>query len=201
MPKSSPYQPLIFRLLHTFHGILILCSAMTGFWLYNTWDARWGRLPFPKAENEWLNYHHQIGEVLTGVFLIFLIYSLAAGRRRLTQPATLFKLGAMKPKQRWFSLHRLTNVGLLVMVFLAMLSSRLMGGAKTITQGEWGDIWYNIHLLSWALLVVLTLLHLLLTVKVGGMPFTMSAIALKVTPKDSPLQWPKRFSSWVRQFF
>lgn len=199
MPQSAPYQPLIFRLLHAIHGGLILGSAATGFWLYNTWDARWGRLPLPEADNTWMSIHHQIGEVLTALFILFFVYSIFAGRRRLITLTSLKQFSQLKPVVKWHTLHRLINTGLLGVVTLSMVSSRLMGGAKTLVNGEWNDVWYNLHILSWGLIVVLVIAHLLLSIKVGGFPFLTSAIAFRIQPKDSPTQWPKRFSNWVKR--
>ncbi len=199
MPRSSPYQPLIFRLLHGIHGSLVLGSAVTGFWLYNTWDYRWGRVPLPDAETKWLDIHHHIGEVLTPLVLIFLFYSVFVGRRRLISLKSLKSFLSLSQSSGWRVLHRLINTGLLGLLILSMVSSRLMGGASTLLEGKWSDVWYNLHVLSWALIVLLFVAHVLLSAKVGGFALLQSMIALKVLPADHPNQWPKRFSRWVKR--
>ena len=198
MPQSRPYQPLIFRLLHAIHGSLVFASIATGFWLYNTWDHRFGRLPLPKAETEWLDIHHQIGEILSPWVAIFLLYSLFAGRRRLFQSKSLKQLSNLSQPSGQYALHRCINTGLLGMLILAMISARQFGGAKILLQGEW-NLWYNLHVIAWVSLVLLVIAHLLLSLKIGGVPLVQSMIDYHIHPKDSPAQWPQRFSAWIQQ--
>lgn len=197
MAKSRPYQPLIFRLLHSIHGILVLGSVTTGFWLYNTWDHRLGKLPLPNAESNWVNIHYQIGELLSPWFVIFLVYSLFAGRQRLLQRKSIGQLSQLTKPTGQYALHRLINTGLLSMLLLSMLSARQFGGAKTLLQGEW-NLWYTLHVFAWAGIVVLVIAHVLTSLKVGGLPLVQSMIDFQVQTKDSPVQWPKRFSHWIK---
>ncbi|MEY3255208.1 MAG: hypothetical protein RLZZ29_339, partial [Cyanobacteriota bacterium] len=48
MSRSTPYQPVILRILHSLSGILVLAAIITGFLVYNTFDKRFGSLPIAK---------------------------------------------------------------------------------------------------------------------------------------------------------
>ncbi|MCC5618852.1 cytochrome b/b6 domain-containing protein, partial [Nostoc sp. CHAB 5836] len=48
MPRSVPYQPLLLRILHGASGILAIAAIITGFLVYNTYDRRFGKIPFPQ---------------------------------------------------------------------------------------------------------------------------------------------------------
>lgn len=196
MPKSRPYQPLIFRWLHALNGLAVLSSMATGFWMYNTWDQRFGRLPLPMAESQLLGIHHQIGEIVTVFFAVFLLYSLFAGRRRLLQLKSLKQLPHFNKPSGQYALHRLVNTALLGMLMLSMISARQFGGAKALMNEEWENVWYNLHMFAWASMVVLVLVHLTMSLKVGGLPLWQSMIDWHVRTKDSPRQWPQRLKSW-----
>ncbi|MEL6815168.1 MAG: cytochrome b/b6 domain-containing protein [Cyanobacteria bacterium J06598_3] len=198
MPKSRPYQPLIFRLIHALHGCLVLASVTTGFWMYNTWDHRLVKLPLPEAETNLLSIHHQIGEILTPFVAIFLLYSLVAGRRRLIQPKSIPQLAKPTKPAGQYALHRLVNTGLLGMLLLSMVSARQFGGAKALIQGEWDNTWYNLHVFAWGSIVVLVCAHIMLALKVGGLPLVQSMIATQIRAKDQPAQWPQRLSTWYK---
>lgn len=200
MPKSRPYQPLIFRGLHALNGLAVLGSMATGFWMYNTWDARFGRLPLPMAESELLGIHHKIGMVVSAFFAVFLLYSLFAGRRRLLQVKSLKQLPYLTKPSGQYALHRLINTVLLGMLILAMISARQFGGAKALMNEEWDNVWYNLHVFAWASMVVLVALHLAVSFKVGGLPLWQSMASLKIRAKDSPTQWPHRLQNWFQQF-
>lgn len=200
MPKSRPYQPLIFRGLHALNGVAVLCSMATGFWMYNTWDARFGRLPLPLADNQLLGIHHQIGEIVTVFFVIFLLYSLFAGRRRLLQTKSLRQLPHLNQPSGQYALHRLINTALLGMLILSMISARQFGGAKALMNEEWDNVWYNLHVFAWASMGVLVTLHLVVSFRVGGLPLWQSMVNWQVRTKDSPKQWPQRLKNWLQQF-
>jgi len=199
MPKSRPYQPLIFRGLHALNGVAVMCSMMTGFWMYNTWDARFGRLPLPLAGNQLLGIHHQIGEIVTVFFAIFLLYSLSAGRRRLLQAKSLGQLPHLNKPSGQYALHRLINTALLGMLMLSMISARQFGGARALMNEEWDNVWYNLHVFAWASMVVLVAVHLAVSFKVGGLPLWQSMVNWQVRAKDSPGHWPQRLKGWFRR--
>ncbi len=196
MPKTSPYQPLIFRLLHAANGLLVLGSMVTGFWLYNTWDYRFGRLPLPEADSKWLSIHHQIGEIVSVCFAAFLLYSLFAGRRRLIQLKSMKQLPYLNQPSGQSALHRLINTGLLGTLLLSMVSARQFGGAKALMNSEWDNVWYNLHVFAWVSMVVLVVAHVALGLRVGGLPLLQSMVNLQVRSKDSPSQWPRRLANW-----
>ncbi|MEM8505413.1 MAG: cytochrome b/b6 domain-containing protein [Cyanobacteria bacterium P01_D01_bin.1] len=200
MPKSRPYQPLLFRVVHAANGILVFGSLLTGFWLYNTWDHRFGRLPLPEAGSRWFSIHHNIGALVTAVFAVFFLCSLVADRRRLIQPKSLKQLPHLNKPSGQYALHRLINTGLLGMLILSLVSARQFGGAKVLVEGEWDDIWYSLHLFAWASIVVLVCLHVCLAFKVGGWPLLQSMIDRHIRAKDSPKQWPQRLRRWFQSF-
>ena len=200
MPKSRPYQPLIFRGLHAFNGVSVLASMVTGFWMYNTWDHRFGQLPLPAADNQLLGIHHQIGEAVSAFFAVFLLYSLFAGRRRLLQTKSLRQLPHLDKPSGQYALHRVINTALLGMLILSMISARQFGGAKALMNAEWDNVWYNLHVFAWASMVVLVTLHLVASFKVGGLPLWQSVVDWHVRAKDSPTRWPQRLKRWLQQF-
>lgn len=198
MPKSRPYQPLIFRLVHAANGLLVLASMATGFWLYNTWDYRFGRLPLPDAGNRWLDIHGQLGEIVSVCFAVFLLYSLFAGRKRLIQPKSLKQLPHLNRPSGQYALLHLINTGLLGMLLLSVVSARQFGGARALLNSEWDNVWYNLHVFAWASMVVLVIVHVTLSWKAGGIPLLQSMADRRVRPGDSPLRWPERFQRWVK---
>ncbi len=198
MTKSRPYQPLIFRLVHAANGSLVLASIATGFWLYNTWDHRFGRLPLPEADSRWLDIHHQIGEAVSVFFAVFLLYSLFAGRKRLIQPKSLKQLPHLNRPSGQYALLHLINTGLLGMLLLSMVSARQFGGAKALMNSEWDNVWYNLHVFAWASMVVLVVAHVALSWQAGGVPLLQSMIDRRVKAADSPLQWTQRLQQWVK---
>lgn len=198
MPKSRPYQPLIFRIVHAANGILVFGSLITGFWLYNTWDHRFGQLPLPDSSSQLFKVHHNIGELVTAIFVVFFLYSLIAGRRRLIQPRSVKQLPHLSKPSGQYALHRLINTGLLGMLILSLVSARQFGGAKVLVEGEWNNVWYSLHLFAWASIAMLVVLHLLSSFKVGGWPLLQSMTDSHVRAKDSPNQWPRRLKQWFQ---
>jgi hypothetical protein len=201
MPKSRPYQPFLFRVAHAANGILVFGSLFTGFWLYNTWDHRFGRLPLPDADSQWFKIHHNIGEMVTATFVVFFLYSMVAGRRRLIQAKSIKQLPHLNKPSGQYALHRLINTGLLGMLILSLVSARQFGGARVLVEGEWNDVWYSLHLSAWAAIVVLVCLHVGLSFKVGGWPLLQSMVDPHVRAKDSPKQWPQRLKQRFQSFF
>lgn len=201
MARTQPYQSLLFRLLHAGQGILAILGMLTGYWLLNTWDPQFGGLPLPRATESAIHWHEDIGGVFSGAIAIFIVYSLWAGRRRLIQPKSFKQLSSGgknvgKPAW-WYALHCLVNTSLLIFGSLAVISGDGLG-QKVLENGVSSDWGYALHVLSWLGLLLCTLLHILLSLKVGGVPLVLSIVSLKIRPKDHPLHWPHRLKNGWR---
>jgi hypothetical protein len=48
-------------------------------------------------------------------------------------------------------------------------------------------------------MVLLTVAHVGLSLKVGGMPLVLSVVNMRVRASDRPSRWPQRFFTWVQQ--
>jgi hypothetical protein len=132
----QPYQTLIFRCLHGSQGLLAAAGMITGYWLYNTWDQRFGHIPLPQASEAIVELHEGIGGIFVSLCLLFMGYSLFAGRRRLVQAKSLQQLGNIGHPIWWYSLHRFVNTGLLIMGLLIIVS----GDALSDDVLEHGDV-------------------------------------------------------------
>ncbi len=179
MSRPKPYQPLLLRLLHGIHAVLALAAAITGFWMYNTWDRRFGQLPLPKEDPYSYFVHLGFGNDLYLILPVFAVYSSWAGRRRLVQPDSLHQLKQVGQPIWWYTLHRLVNTGLLLIITVALISGRLTIH-QGLLNGILSDPWYNVHIVAWLVLVLLFATHLLMIVKVGGVPLLLSIVDLKL---------------------
>jgi hypothetical protein len=190
MSRSRPYQPFLFRLLHGINGLLILASILTGFLVYNSYDGRWGKLPIAKVP-EIIDIH---GTIAVSFFLVipaFAIYSLYAGDKRLLQPNSLANI--TKP----YNLHRLVNTLMLFAATLAALSGRMMK-EEWLPNGQLNHFGYSLHLVSWLVIIFCLALHLLMVVKVGGIPLIQSMIDWQFRPNDSPRHWKSNTIAWFK---
>lgn len=195
MARKQPYQSLIFRLLHAGQGILAILGMLTGYWLLNTWDPQLGGLPFPRATEASIEWHEGIGGAFSSAIALFIVYSLWAGRRRLIQAKSFSQLTQVGKPAWWYSLHRLVNTSLLVFGALAVISGDSLNG-DVLRNGVFSDWAYSLHVLSWLGLVLGLLLHILLSLKVGGVPLLLSIMNFQVRKTDQPSHWPQRFQQW-----
>ncbi|MGD1907307.1 MAG: cytochrome b/b6 domain-containing protein [Leptolyngbyaceae cyanobacterium] len=168
----QPYQTLIFRCLHASQGLLAAAGMITGYWIYNTWDQRFSHIPFPRATEAIVELHEEIGGLFVSLCILFIGYSLFAGRRRLVQAKSLQQLGKISHPIGWYSLHRFVNTGLLVMGLLIIVSGDALSD-DVLEQGALTDLAYTLHLVAWAGMVLLTVAHVGLSLKVGDMPFSV----------------------------
>ncbi|MEO1623052.1 MAG: cytochrome b/b6 domain-containing protein [Cyanobacteria bacterium J06632_3] len=192
----SPYQPLIFRCLHIVQGILLLLTMATGYWIFNTWDRRWLVLPLPRATEFVIELHEEVGGIFAGAIALFILYSILSGRRRLLQPNSLSHFTKIGRPIWWYTLHRLVNTGLLIMGGLVVLSGDALDD-DAMMAGQFSDLAYSLHIFAWAAITVLLISHLLLSVKVGGIPLLLSPFSRKIRIKDLPIYWPKRILSRI----
>jgi hypothetical protein len=194
----QPYQTLIFRGLHASQGLLAAAGMITGYWIYNTWDQRFGHIPFPNATEAIVELHEEIGGIFVSLCPLFMGYSLFAGRRRLVQAKSLQQLGKVGHPIWWYSLHRVVNTGLLIMGLLVIVSGDALSD-DVLEQGALTDLAYTLHLIAWAGMVLLTVAHGGLSLKVGGVPLVLSVVNVRVRASDRPSRWPQRFVTWAQQ--
>ena len=187
MTRRSPYQPLLLRLLHGSNALLVMAAIVTGFWIYNTFDHRWFKLPLPRI-NSILEIHGAIGTIFLVVTLLFTLYSVAIGHRRLIQSNSLTKLAEVGNSIWWYTLHRFTNTAMLIAALFALVTGQLMHGSW-LPSGELTHLEYSLHLAAWTMLIAGLMLHLLMSVKVGGLPLLWSIAHLKYRSEDSPKLW------------
>jgi cytochrome b561 len=194
--STKPYQPIFFRILHSITGLLLIGAILTGFWVYNTYDGRFGSLPLPKPIDV-QDIHGKVAVAVLLLFPIFAVYSFHAGQRRLIQPDSLPNLAKIGKPMWWVSLQRLMNTLMLLAATFSIISGRQMQ-EEWLPKGEIDRLWYYLHLSAWAVLVVCLALHLLMNAKVGGLPLLQSVIDTRIRAEDSPKLWKERFSNWVK---
>lgn len=91
---NRPYQPSLLRLLHGSSVLLALAAWLSGLVVYTRHDGRWGRPPLTLS-GDWIDIHGTIGVLLWPVALLFALYALSLGLRRLRQPANAAALLAL----------------------------------------------------------------------------------------------------------
>ncbi len=198
-PKfSQPYQPLLLRILHGLTGLFTIGAIITAFWTYDVFDGRWGTISLPKF-TEIEGIHGTFGVWTLIIFPLFAIYAFHKGKQRLIQSDSVDKLTKFGQPIWWYTLHRLVNTLSILAVTFAVSSGRMMD-EKWLPQGELNHRWYYAHLVSWLVLVTCIALHLLMSIKVGGVPLILSMINWRFRSKDSPALWRKHLSNWRSNF-
>ena len=182
-----PYQPLLLRLLHGLSAVLVLLAIISGFWVYNTYDKRWGSLPLPNL-NDIQGIHGTIALTFFLFLPVFALYSFHLGSHRLLQTPALSQFQQVGKPIWWVSLHRLGNTIMLISATLAVITGRMMK-EEWLLAGEMNHLAYLGHLLAWLGIVISLALHLLLGVKVGGIPLLTSMFALDRREEDQLRFW------------
>lgn len=193
MIQQKPYQPLLFRVLHGLNGLLVLSALSTGFWVYNTYDGRFGKLPLPQvAEVEGI--HGTFGLCFFLALPAFALYSFHAGRHRLIPASHLASSTTRRQiQQRW------VNTLMLLSATWSAFSGRLMKedwiGNGTLLQQPI----YYLHLFGWLLMSLGLLFHLWTILTTGGIRLIQSTIDTRVRDQDHPKRWPERLAAWWSQ--
>ncbi|MFM7325344.1 MAG: cytochrome b/b6 domain-containing protein [Nodosilinea sp.] len=188
MPKSIPYQPLILRLVHGVSGFLAIGALITGFWVYNTYDGRFGTLKLPELYDA-QGVHGTFGLFFLISFTGLAIYSLYWGSRRLLFPNFWRRLWHQPGQPVWWvNLQRLVNSLMLLAALLAVISGRMMQ-ESWLPFGETHHLAYQAHLLGWLVLLISLMLHLVINLKVGGVPLLVSMVQWGYRPEESPALW------------
>ncbi len=191
MAQSKPYQPILLRLLHGLTAILVLLALDTGFWVYDIYDGRWGRLGLPRIE-AMQGIHGTIALTFFLLLPFFAVYSFRLGDRRLLQPNSLVQLRQVGKSIWWVSAHWLINTSMLLAGTLAVVTGRMMK-EEWLPAGELNHFAYFGHLLAWVVMLGALALHLLLGIKVGGVPLLASMISFQQREGDRPQNWLQGF--------
>jgi hypothetical protein len=190
MSRTKPYQPSLLRVLHGVNAILVVFALISGFWVYNTFDGRFGSLPLPQIDPI-IDIHGTIALTFWLFAPLFVIYSLWIGRRKLVRKDSIANLTRVGELIWWTSLQRITNTAMLVAIFLAFGSGKLMD-ETWLPTGDLTQVAYSLHLIAWVVMLVCLALHLLMSAKVGGFPLLLSMMDLSVTSDDHPKLWWKQ---------
>lgn len=182
-----PYQPALLRILHGLITALVIFALVSGFWVYNTYDQRWGQLPLPNLGD--IQGIHGTG-ALTFLLLLplFAIYSFHWGYRRLIQPQAWQQLHKIGQPSSWAALQKILNSVMLLAATFAAITGRLMQ-EEWLPRGELNHWAYGGHLLAWLVMLVALILHIGLGIKVGGVPLILSIVQIKIRPNDRPQRW------------
>jgi hypothetical protein len=183
MPKSSPYQPILLRILHGSTAILVISALISGFWVYNTYDKRWGTLPLPTI-GDIQGIHGTIALTFFVLLPFFALYSFRIGSHRLIQPKSLQQLTQPNSRMGWITGHRVANTLMLIAATFAVITGRMMK-EEWLPAGDLHRQWYQAHLVAWLCLGISLALHLLLSAKVGGLPLLRSMMSWAVHRGDT----------------
>lgn len=195
MPQPKPYQPSLLRFLHGVNALIALLAIITSFWVYNTFDGRLVKLPLPEI-NDIIGIHGTFGLAFLLMMPAFALYSFHVGHKRLVQSDSLTKLTQIGKPIWWYSLHRIVNTVMLLAATWALITGRMMK-EEWLPTGELNQIWYQLHLVGWVILVICLVIHLLMSIKIGGLPLIVSMFEFKYRPEDSPATWLQQ----IRSFF
>lgn len=194
---SQPYQPLLLRILHGLTGLFAILALITAFWTYDIYDGRWGKISLPNF-TEIEGIHGTFGLWTLLIFPLFAIYAFNRGQKRLIQSNSLSKLTQFGKPIWWYNLHRLVNTLSIFALTFAVFSGKMMD-EKWLPQGELNHSWYYAHLISWLVLFICLAMHLLMSVKVGGMPLILSMLNWQFRNQDSPSLWRSNIARWRKQ--
>lgn len=187
MAQTSPYQPVLLRILHGAAAMLTTLALVSGFWVYNTYDKRWGSLPLPNlADIQGL--HGTIALTFLLLLPFFALYSFHLGYHRLLQARSLRQLKQPGQPVWWIAVHHFTNAAMLLATTFAVVTGRMMK-EEWLPAGEINHPWYLAHLVAWLVVLLGFAFHLLLGAKVGGVPLLLSMVNWKVYSDDRPRSW------------
>lgn len=187
MTQSSPYQPVLLRILHGTTGVLTISALISGFLVYNTYDKRWGSLDLLALGNI-QDIHGTIALTFLLILPIFALYSFHLGYRRLVQEPAFSQLRQMNQPIWWISVHRFANTLMLVTATFAVITGRMMK-EEWLPAGEIQQAWYLAHLVAWLCVFVSLAFHLLTGAKVGGTPLLLSMLNWQIRSGDNPRAW------------
>jgi len=189
MAPARPYQSLLLRLLHGAMALLTLLAIASGFWVYNTYDGRWGTLPLP--ESYYTQDIHGTGALTLFIVLFpFALYCFHLGDRRLWSDQSWESLQRSGTPGFWLALQRLANTLMILALTVAVITGRMMQ-ESWLPQGELNHLPYLLHLLGWLGVIFCLACHVLCSAKVGGLPLLQSMVVWGRRGQDNPQQWLK----------
>lgn len=194
MSPVPPYQPALLRLVHGIAAILAILALLTGFWVYNTYDRRWGSLPLPNLSSI-QDIHGTLALTFFLLFPALALYSFHLGDRRLIQTQTLRQLRQPGQPIWWLALQRIANTTMLLAATFAIVTGRMMQ-ESWLPAGDLNQTWYMAHLLGWVGVGLSLALHLLLGAKVGGRPLLLSMMQWGMRLDDRPRTWLRGLHPW-----
>jgi hypothetical protein len=197
MTRDRPYQPLVLRILHGLSAAIAILAIITSFLVYNTYDGRFVKLPLPQI-NDIIGIHGTFGLTFLLLFPALAIYSFHWGQKRLVQADSFSKLTQVGKPIWWYSLHRIVNTIMLLAATWALITGRQMK-EEWLPAGDLNRIWYYLHLSAWVTLVVCLAIHLLMSVRVGGIPLIVSMFNWQYKPEDSPRLWKAKIRSFLNR--
>lgn len=197
MPATKPYQPLILRLLHGITALIVISAAIAGFLVYDSWDGRFGSLGLTVKNRDLIDIHGTIAFFLLPILILLTIYSIRVGHRRLIQADSFNKLKEVGQPIWWYTLQRFANTLMLIAALFALLSGKFQD-ENWLPQGQLNHSWYYAHLIAWCGVVIALALHLLMGVKVGGIPLLLSMFDAQFRPDDNPKLWLEKIKNWLR---
>jgi hypothetical protein len=189
MLRPHPYQPVLLRILHGIAAALLVLALISGFWVYNTYDKRWGSLALPMI-GDIQGIHGTIALTFLLFLPFFAFYSFHVGYRRLIQEQSFSQLKQIGQPAWWISVHRFANTLMLLAATFAVVTGRMMK-EEWLPAGELHRQWYLAHLVAWACVFISLLLHMLMGAKVGGVPLLISMFNWKTRGEDRLLSWPQ----------
>jgi Prokaryotic cytochrome b561 len=189
MLRTHPYQPVLLRILHGIAAALLVLALISGFWVYNTYDKRWGSLALPMI-GDIQGIHGTIALTFLLFLPFFAFYSFHVGYRRLIQEQSFSQLKQIGQPVWWISVHRFANTLMLLAATFAVVTGRMMK-EEWLPAGELYRQWYLAHLVAWACVFISLLLHILMGAKVGGVPLLISMFNWKTRGEDRLLSWPQ----------
>jgi hypothetical protein len=187
MSQSHPYQPVLFRILHSVAALLTVLALISGFWVYNTYDKRWGGLTLPTL-GDIQGIHGTIALTFLLLLPVFALYSFRLGYRRLVQEQSFIQLKQLGKPVWWISAHHFANTLMLLAATFAVVTGRMMK-EEWLPAGEIHRSWYLMHLAAWVCVFMSLALHLLMGAKVGGVPLLVSMFNWKIRGEDTPRSW------------
>jgi Prokaryotic cytochrome b561 len=187
MPQASPYQPILLRVLHGAIAILVFLALISGFWVYNTYDQRWGSLALPKP-SDIQGIHGTIALTFLLILPVFALYSFHLGYRRLIREQGFSSFKQFGKPVWWVSMQRLVNTLMMLAATFAVVTGRMMK-EEWLPAKELHHQWYLAHLVAWVCMIISVAIHLLLGAKTGGFPLLISMFKWQVRTQDNPRSW------------
>jgi cytochrome b561 len=195
MSKSQPYQPLFLRVSHALTTFLVLGAFITGFLVYDSYDRRFGGLELTEEKYSLIDIHGKFGFFLLFVYFVFAVYSLIAQRKKLIQGNTLQTLTKINKPVWWYTLLRISNTLALIAVALSVISGKFQE-EEWLVNGELNHLLYLVHLMSWVMILFSIIIHVLMAIKVGGIPLIISMFNPNYRPQDHPKLWFRNVRDW-----